>query len=105
MKLILFDSEDIELRCVDDLLCFIPEHLTGKVLNYGQGEGQFEIERTVWGVYVNNDNYYYIAYEEGGMDWSNLAILVDSILKSVNEAYTKNMCFVAEGPIENEPES
>ncbi len=103
MKLVLFESDDIEFNCAADLQCFIPEHLTGKVLNYGQGEGQFEIEGGVFGVYVNNDNNYYIAYEEGFMDWSILKTLVDAILDSVNEVYSTDMYFVAEGPIISEP--
>ncbi len=103
MKLVLFESDDIEFNCAEDLQCLIPAHLKGRVLNYGQGEGQFEIDGLVFGMYVNNDNNYYIAYEEGFTDWSILKIRFDEILDSINEFYSSDMYFVAEGPIIDEP--
>lgn len=103
MKIVLFESENIDLTSKEDLALFIPDHLDGKVLNYGQGEGQIEIEGTVWGLYVNNENFYYFTLEEGFISWDKFTALVDSILVKVNSEFGVNFSLAVEGPVLNEP--
>ena len=104
MKIVLFESENIDLTSKGDLALFIPDHLNGKVLNYGQGEGQVEIEGTVWGLYVNTDNNYYFTFEEGFISWERFTSLVDEILAKLNQEFGVNFSLAVEGPISNEPD-
>ena len=65
MKALIVNSLDIKFGSLSDLSKVIPSKLTGKALNYGQGEGQVEIENTVWGLYVNESGLYELQFEEG----------------------------------------
>lgn len=104
MKLVLFESEDIDFTSKEDLALFLPDHLEGRVLNYGQGEGQIEIEGTVWGLYVNSDNNYYFTFEEGFINWERFTYLVESILVTVNQEFDGRFSLAVEGPLSNEPD-
>ena len=70
----------------------------------GQGEGQIEIEGTVWGLYVNSENYYYFAFEEGFIDWKRFTSLVESILAKINQEFGGDFSLVVEGALSNEPD-
>ncbi len=56
-----------DLLSLKDLEKIIPENRKGKALNYGQGEGQVQIDETVWGIYFGRKEQYFIQYEEGSI--------------------------------------
>jgi len=101
MKLILKKSSNIEFQNKEDLNKVIPEKLNGKVLNYGQGEGQVEIENTVWGFYVNKDGDYYMAYEEGVVGLKELTNIIGAIVNKINEEFKTKTNIMAEGLFTN----
>lgn len=103
MKLLLKNSEDINFSCKADLAKAIPFGLSGKPLNYGQGEGQVEIEGTVWGFYIMPKNGYYMAFEEGVVDWEKIEKLVHAIADALTREFGKIITVVAEGPFTNDP--
>lgn len=105
MKLLLNNSEDIEFLCKDDLVKAIPFGMQGKPLNYGQGEGQIEIEGTVWGFYVGSGNNYYMIFEEGVMEWENIVKLVHAITGALTQQFGKTISVVVEGLLTNNPNS
>lgn len=91
MKLIFSNSNNINFSCKDDLLRVIPENIEGTVLSYGQGEGQVRISNTVWGLYVNDENNYYMVYEEGSENWEQLRNLVDDITNKLKKEFELNI--------------
>jgi len=104
VKLVLFNTEDIDFDCKETLAEVIPEDLSGKVLNYGQGEGQVEIERTVFGFYIGPDNNYYFQYEEGRADWDYLKYLVDCIYDNIKLRYGDDIELIADAPFTDDPD-
>ncbi|WP_188151487.1 hypothetical protein [Teredinibacter waterburyi] len=103
MKLILNNSEGIEFSCKEDLAKAIPVGIHGKPLNYGQGEGQVEIDDTVWGFYVNSEGSYYMAFEEGVVEWTKIVNLVHAITGALTQQFGKKITVSAEGPFTNDP--
>ena len=101
MKLILKNSSNIEFQNKEDLNKVIPDKLNGKALNYGQGEGQVEIENTVWGFYVNEDDDYYMAYEEGVVSFKELINIIDAIVIKINKEFKIKTSIMAEGSFTN----
>ena len=97
MKLILIDSESIEFNNENELSLIIPSGIQGRVINYGQGKGQVEINNTVWGVYVNNDNNYCMSLEQGLIQWKDLNKLVKEIKNTINKQFNINIIVVVEG--------
>lgn len=63
MNIIINDADNMAFTCLDDLANIIPKSCDGKVVNYGQGEGQIEIEDSIWGIYYNGENCYHLQYE------------------------------------------
>lgn len=103
MKILLNNSESIEFSCKDDLAKAIPTGIQGKPLNYGQGEGQVEIDDTVWGFYVNSEGCYYMAFEEGVVDWAKIEKLVHAIANALTQQFGNTITVTAEGPFTNDP--
>ena len=101
MKLILKNSSNIEFKSKEDLNKVIPDQLKGKALNYDQGEGQVEIENTVWGFYVNDNNEYYMTYEEGVISWEKLTIIINEIIAKINIEFKVETSIMTEGPFTN----
>ena len=97
MKLSLLNSANIAFNKKDELLRVIPYKMNGKVLNYGQGEGQIEIEGVVFGFYLNNENIYYMQFEEGVIDWIDLVKLIDAIILKIEKEFNSNIKLMAEG--------
>jgi hypothetical protein len=97
MKLLLNNSEDICFSCKNDLAKAIPFGSQGKPLNYGQGEGQVEIDGTVWGLYVNSEGGYYMAFEEGIVEWAKIEQLVHEISNALTQKFGKKITVTAEG--------
>ena len=102
MKIKFLESEKIDFTNLEDLNRVIPEELPGKAINYGQGEGQVEIQNTVWGFYVGDDNNYYMQYEEGSENWSTIQFLVHSITQKINTEFGADVKLVLEGPHTND---
>lgn len=101
MNIIIQDTESLELSTFEDVEKIIPSGLSGKALNYGQGEGQFQIEDTVWGIYIRSNNTYLLQYEEGLKNWNELQEIVNLIHKSINAAFGVNCTLRVEGKLEN----
>jgi hypothetical protein len=102
MKLILLNSEKVDFKASHDLSLVIPKKMKGKVINYGQGEGQVEIEGIVFGFYVGDDKKYYFSFEEGVMEWERVKVLVDAILNKIQKEFGKDIKLLAKGPLTNE---
>jgi inosine-uridine nucleoside N-ribohydrolase len=76
--------------------------MKGKVVNYGQGEGQVEIEGIVFGFYFGEDNKYYFTFEEGVIEWGRAKVLVDAILNKIQKEFGNDIKLLANGPLTNE---
>jgi len=102
MPLHLQGSEPVEFSCKEDLLKAVPEGSTGKPLNYGQGEGQVEIDETVWGFYINENDEYLMQFEEGKLDWRSLNNLVELLVARINDSFGVDIKIEVEGPFTNQ---
>jgi len=98
MKLMLQNADNFEILSLEDLSRVIPDNLPGKPLNYGQGEGQVEINGTIWGFYVHEKSMYYMAFEEGKLDWHSLNTLVESIVSKIDDSFGVSAQIQVEGP-------
>jgi len=86
----------MEIRSLNDLRGLIPEGMDGEALNYGQGEGQWRIGSTVWGIYIGRDGYY-VQLEEGTVAVRAAARLVNGILKRVRSIWGERIQGEIEG--------
>ena len=102
MKLKLLNSEKVEFKDSNALSLVIPENMKGKVVNYGQGEGQVEIEGIVFGFYFGEDNKYYFSVEEGVTEWERIKVLVDAIQNKIQKEFGESIRLLAEGSLTNE---
>jgi len=102
MRFTFKNSEKINFGCLEDLAIVIPENMQGKPLNFGQGEGQVEIEATVWGFYVNSNHQYYMVYEKGIEDWDSIQILASSIVNRISTKFNLDANLVVEGALNYE---
>ena len=105
MKLILQGSKNIEVLSKNDLGRLIPKTLKGKVINYGQGEGQIEIENTVWGFYVNKNEEYQLVYEKGLESLGTINNYVNEITNHISKEYGVNIELFVEGSFANDSEN
>ncbi|BCU76170.1 hypothetical protein llg_08850 [Luteolibacter sp. LG18] len=64
----------------------IPEGSEGEALNYGQGEGQWRIGATVWGIYAG-DGGYYLQLEEGVLDLREAHRMIRGILARIRSTW------------------
>lgn len=101
MKLMLRNASNVEFSCLDDLSKTIPKNYQGKPLNFGQGEGQVEIDGTVWGFYVSDSGDYCMQFEEGYLDWHSLNNLVESIVSAIDISFGVSAKIEVEGPFTN----
>ena len=102
MRIIIRGSRGIEFRSLDDLAKLVPSTLTGKSLNYGQGEGQVQIEKTIWGVYVRQqDKDYCLQYEEGLEEPKEFQLILRAILNNLKSEFGQNLTFIVEGCLEH----
>ena len=100
MKLLL-NSKEIDFGSREDLEKAIPEGMSGHVLNFGQGEGQVEIESTVWGFYVNSEGFYYMDFEEGLIEFRKFEQLVGAITNALSLRFGVPLNVLVEGPFSN----
>ena len=102
MRILIDDKNKIEFDSLTDLAKLIPSSLNGKAINYGQGEGQVEIEGTIWGIYYTDKKYQFcLQYEEGVIEWSSLQHICHLILEQIRLAFGQDIEFYAEGCLEH----
>lgn len=92
----------IDFLNLNDLSKIIPKSLHGKPINYGQGEGQVEIEATVWGIYVQGLQEYCLVYEEGLVEWPTFQNICNSILEKIRIEFGADIEFYVEGAVEQD---
>ena len=82
---------DGDLLSLQDLEQIIPKNRKGKALNYGQGEGQVQIDETVWGIYYGRKKRYYIQYEEGSISPAGFKELWKDIIDHLTRNFTADI--------------
>lgn len=87
MKLVLRGSSTLNISSEDDLGKIIPRGFKGRVLNYGQGEGQIEIADLVWGVYVGPVAEYQLVLEEGACELGPLKDMVNAVVETIGSNF------------------
>lgn len=102
MKIFISNSSKISITSEDDLACIIPPDANGKVLNYGQGEGQVMINGKVWGIYCHSDRKSYVVqYEEGSLDWGSFQRSITGLLDHLRNEFGAEINFIVEGCLED----
>jgi len=101
MNIIIENGKDIKFTCLNDLNKIIPNELNGEVVNYGQGEGQVEIEGTIWGIYCAADDKYTLQYEEGHIEWNQFMGLTNNIIDQLKMAFGSHLNFTVQGVLEH----
>ncbi len=101
MKIIISNATDINFETKIDLNRLIPEGLDGYALNYGKGEGQVLIDRSVWGIYCSNNDEYVLQYEEGLIEFFTLLALTSKIIDKLKREFSQNLVFKIEGVLDN----
>ena len=101
MELYLRGTDKIRFSCDEDLLKVIPDGSKGRALNFGQGEGQVEIDGTQWGFYIDQTGLYHMAFECGNLDWRTLNNLVEGIISAINKSFDVNVHVEVKGPFTN----
>lgn len=99
MHIIISHAENIGFNSLEDLASIIPQGCYGNAVNYGQDEGQIQIEDTIWGIYYNGDNTYHLQYEEGLISWPVLNKLADSIMKQICSVFGDHLNFSVRGAL------
>ena len=101
MRAILENTQELEISSMDDISRLIPSSMSGKALNYGQGEGQFKIENSIWGIYYHSSNKYSLQFEEGLLSWEELQNIVSILIKHINVEFQTNINYLFEGMLEH----
>jgi len=102
MKIIISNANDVEFETLVDLNRLIPEGIDGKILNYGQGEGQVLIGESVWGIYAKSENESVLQYENGLIDFFTLLALTSKIMDKLRREFSSDLEFKIEGMLESE---
>ncbi len=66
-----------------ELACFVPDGMEWKQINYGQGEGQININGNEWGIYYSVNGGISIILHDGEVDYSEALALVEKIKNKV----------------------
>lgn len=83
MRITLKNSQRLSINSKSDLNLLIPDGVNGAAINYGQGEGQFEINGSVWGIYADRDGLYNLVFEEGELDFNEFISTAQSVIDKV----------------------
>ncbi|MBW4693301.1 MAG: hypothetical protein KME27_16235 [Lyngbya sp. HA4199-MV5] len=97
MKIIIEGCDDLDICSMEDLPKLIPSTLNGKPLNYGQGEGQIEIEGTVWDLYYSENDTYILQFEEGVIEWLMLQKIVSALMENISDKFCRDVKFHIKG--------
>jgi len=65
---LVFEAEEFDISYGEqgrELSCFIPEGMSWRQLNYGQGEGQVEIDGNEWGFYYSDSGGICVVLHKG----------------------------------------
>lgn len=80
IRLVARSGDALEPNPSDQLVPFIPRDREARQLNHGQGEGQIQVQRTVWGVYVDPvTRGYRLQFEEGHLTPEQFSSILESI--------------------------
>jgi hypothetical protein len=82
LRISLRNSSHLTVGSLEDLRSLIPEGEEGEALNYGQGEGQWRIGSTEWGIYCENDGCCF-QLEEGIVEMDEAIRLAHGILERI----------------------
>jgi len=95
------DQNQFIILSLADLERIIPLERSGKALNYGQGEGQIQIENTIWGFYITDHKNYRIQFEEGKLSWEQFNLYYEEIFNKIRLEFGNDIEFVSEGILQN----
>ena len=101
MKIIISNAVKVEFKTKIDLLQLIPDGIDGKVLNYGQGEGQVLIGESVWGIYYSSNTECVLQYEEGIIDFLTVLALATRIIEKLKREFGQDLIFRIKGLLED----
>ena len=101
MRIKIDDQNQFKISSLADLDRIIPVSRTGKALNYGQGEGQIQIENTIWGFYITDHKYYRIQFEEGCLSWEQFQLFCEEIFVKIRSEFGNEIAFMTEGMLQH----
>lgn len=102
MNLVIAEGDDFNICSAQDLERFVPTSLGGEVVNYGQGEGQFTVLDTTWGVYANDQGLYYLQFEEGQCEWLKFQKIVLALITQIESEFGASAILLFEGTFERQ---
>lgn len=97
MKAEILNSKTMNIGNLIDLERLIPSTFTSKAINYGQGEGQLNIEGDIWGFYVNENGNYNIQYEEGSISLGDFMRIILDLESHLKKMYGTSISFQVQG--------
>ena len=95
------DKNQFKISSLADLERVIPVSRAGKALNYGQGEGQIQIENTIWGFYITDHKNYRIQFEEGYLSWEQFQLYCEEIFNKIRSEFGDGIEFITEGMLQH----
>lgn len=101
MRLIIEGSQSLNIASREDLAMLVPPSFEGAVLNYGQGEGQFQVAGTVWGLYRDSSGNLYLQYEEGQCTWVEFQAIASAVIAQLPDQSGTEIVIKAEGSLEH----
>lgn len=100
MKIFLKNCDDLLISSLEALEQLIPPGWNGRAINYGQGEGQIEIENTTWGLYYHSQpNSYLLQFEQGHIEFLTLHRLSTAIIANISKKLGHEISAFVEGNI------
>ncbi len=85
------------IQSKEDLSRVLPSAVASEVLNYGQGEGQIQIDGTVWGLYVNGPDSYRLCFEEGQCSIPAFQRFVSMFIEKITAEFGAGIQFNIQG--------
>ena len=87
MKILIESSQKLEIKSIEDIGKLVPVGMQGRALNYGQGEGQFQIGNFIWGIYVESSQNYCLQFEEVYCSLHELQYMLSGIMKQIEAEF------------------
>lgn len=98
------NADQMSIGSLADLAAMVPERMTGEALNYGQGEGQLRIGRSVWGFYVTNAGDRSFTLEEGVLSFEEASAIAIGIIDRVRSVWGSHIQSEVRGCHHDDPE-